>query len=140
MGCKHARCATRFCRYLKDADEARHEATLKRRIAEAEAAPSPTRAGRKANPGQGSPGSGINVPPAHAANTTRAKRAKQVSLADRDPAPLQGGWQRDNAGRASGSGGNPRHAILSPRLRRMAANPQSNIRRIRRISRECRAN
>ena len=71
MGCKHARCATRFCRYLKDADEARHEATLKRRIAEAEAAPSPTRAGRKANPGQGSPGSGINAPPAHAANTTR---------------------------------------------------------------------
>ena len=37
MGCKHARCATRFCRYLKDADEAKHEATLKRRVAEAEA-------------------------------------------------------------------------------------------------------
>ena len=54
-------------------------------IAEAEAAPFPTRAGRKANPGQGSPGAGINVPPPHTASATRAKRAKQVDLTD--PAP-----------------------------------------------------
>ena len=39
-------------RYLTQADEAKHEATLKRRISEAEVVPSPTRAGRKANPGQ----------------------------------------------------------------------------------------
>ena len=112
MGCKHARCGTRFCRYLKEAEEAKHEATLKR-PAHRRRGRAPTHAGRKANPGQSSPGAGIDVPPPHTA--MRAKRAKQVcnKVDLTGPTPLQGGWRRDNTGRAASSA-NPPHAILSP--------------------------
>ena len=55
------------------------------------------------------------------------KRAKQVDHADRDPTPLQGGWQRDNTGRASA---HPCHAHLSPAAQmRGESSPVSGVRR-----------
>ena len=97
MGCKQARCATRFCRYLKDADEAKHEATLKRRVAEAEAV---TARGAQGKPRAGLARIGHPRPaPAHRKRDARQTRqAGRPSHADRDPTPLQGGWQRDNTG------------------------------------------
>ena len=89
----------------------KNEATLKRRIAEAEMAPSPTRAAQKGNPGKSSPGAGISVTSQRTAGAAGKKRAKQLQLTE--PVPLQGGWRRDNAGRAAPSG-SPRHAVLSP--------------------------